>query len=425
MSPANELRTLLVVALLGSSAVARAGAFEDLKVRAADPPDEPEAALELAGELRRSGLNDEAIAVARGAFATARGREIVARLRLEIARNHIDQRDQRRALAECARLEKLSLVHHHVCNAEARLLRRRGSLALPEAEAALARNPRDYDALVAKGRALAQLGRAEEAEAALRSAIDVDSAVAHAYRVLAELYRHESRTKQAISILERARAVAPGDPDLLILLADVLPPGPAAVGALKQAVAIRPGDAEALAELGALQLAASNLPSAEEALRRALRINPQDADSQALMGRLLLRQGKPDAALASARAALGVVQNHPGAKLVEAIALAQKGDIDLAIEAFEIAHGLSRLDPEPLVEAAEACLAHDRPTTARAFAERATQDFPEWGPGWVALGDVAAGFGERKTARESYEKALAAKGPVDRAVVRRKLAELR
>jgi tetratricopeptide (TPR) repeat protein len=119
------------------------------------------------------------------------------------------------------------------------------------------------------------------------------------------------------------------------------------------------------------------------------------------------------------------VQNHGAAKLVQADALAKRGDIDLAVEAYEAAYGLMRTEPTALVHGARACLANKRLTTALAFADRATQTFPKWGPAWEIAGDIALASNDKPAARDAYKKALAAEGPVDKTALRKKLAQLK
>src|SRR5207244_12650108 len=97
------------------------------------------------------------------------------------------------------------------------------------------------------------------------------------------------------------------------------------------------------------------------------------------------------------------------AKLLVADGWAKKGEIDLAIEAYQAAFGLDHSDPTPLVNAAEACVAAGRPTSAKAFARRAVQDFPNHGLAWVALGDALALDKDPKGARTAYETAKKSK----------------
>jgi tetratricopeptide (TPR) repeat protein len=250
-------------------------------------------------------------------------------------------------------------------------------MALPAAERALELAARDYDALVAKGRALGQLGEVQPAETTLRVAIGVDPARHEAHRYLAELLSGSGRTTEAVAEFRRAAALAPREPEVLLAAAEALPSAGEAVSLLESALGIRPEYAEALARLGFVLYERGQPARAEQLLRAALGKKPREAGSRALLARLLLVKGDAAGALREARAALGVVKNHALAKLVEADALAARGEIDPAIEAFEVALALAPNDPSPPVHAARACLANSRPTTAQAFALRATQSFPK------------------------------------------------
>jgi tetratricopeptide (TPR) repeat protein len=397
---------------------------EELKGRA-KAASEPMEVLRVARALRRAGLLADAVALLQRGFGKARGNETVAELRLELSRTYLDQRQPKRALRECDQLHKLSPLDEQLCIADAQLYTRRGSIALPAAEAALGLAPGNYDALVAKGRSLSQLGQTAEAEAALREAVRRDPARSGAFRYLAELLLARGKTTDAIATLRDARRVDPDDPDVLALLGESLPVGADARDALEHAIAIRPTYPRARARLGVVLAAAGDLDRAEKMLEEAIAAEPRQAEWHAALGEVEISKKKPDEALKSAREALKIVANLGPAKLVEAKALADKGDIDLAIEAFEAAYGFSKTDPSAPIAAARACMKGARMTTAKAFADRATEDFPKSGEAWEVLGDVAVGLKEVPLAKSAYAKALAADGLADKEAVKRKLSQLK
>ena len=112
--------------------------------------------------------------------------------------------------------------------------------------------------------------------------------------------------------------------------------------------------------------------------------------------------------------------------LLVADGAAKKGEIDPALEAYQSAWGFDHADPTPLVHASEACHAASRDTSARAFGAKAAEEFPNWAPGWAALGDALVGQKETKAARDAYGKALAVSdGAIDRASVAQRLASLK
>jgi len=411
-------------ALLGGAAPAAGESIESLKTAAKKPPKAPEQALELGRALRRAGLFNDAVRVLRSSYARAGAGELAERLRLEAARTYIAADQQKLARRECGSFKGISRIKQQVCIGEAALLWRRASLALPAAERALELSARDYDALVVKGRALQLMGKASEAEAALREAIAVDPSAFEAPRYLGELLQLAGRKADATALLRKAEANAPQEPEVLVLLAGAVTPGNEALKLLERAIAIRPDYGAAHASMGRVLAQQKQPARAARALEKAILTNPKNADWRAALARVRLDQGDAASALAEARRALKLVANHGPAKLAEADALAASGDIDMAIEAYEAAYGYSRMEPAALVHAARSCLSHKRPTTAQAFAERATQSFPKWGPAWEVLGDVARASNDKPVARDAYKKALAGEGPVDRAAVQKKLSSL-
>lgn len=411
-----------VLALAASSAGADLG---ELEAQAKKPPKDPEAALELGLKLRRAGSFDNAVRVLRGAAARAKGDTAVA-LKLAAARSLISASKQKDALRECQGLKATSPSAHDVCVAEAQLLWKRASLALPAAERALKSKSTDYDALVAKGRALRMMSKAEESEEAFRAAIQEDGKRHEAYLFLAELKDIVGKPKEAIEALRKATALAPEEPEPWLELGRLLPAGSEATSALGKAIAIRPKYGAAHARLGEIQLEQGAIADAEKSLTTAIGIQSNQADWHASLAHVLVAKKDHAAALKAVAKALKLVNNHASAKLAEADAIALTGDVDLAIEVYEKAASYARSNPAPLVHAARASLAGNRPTTARAFADRAVQSFPDWRPAWEVLGDVAVATKEKALARSSYQKALAAKqGRADDAELKKKLAKVK
>jgi tetratricopeptide (TPR) repeat protein len=235
----------------------------------------------------------------------------------------------------------------------------------------------------------------------------------------------QGRNADAIAALREARRADPEFPEVLFLLGQTLPAGKEAREALERAISIRPTFTEARARLGVVLSALGENDAAEKMLQEALKAQPRQADWHAALGDVELKKKRTDLALKSAHDALKIVGNHGPAKLVEAKALAEKGEIDLAIEAFEAAYGLMRTDPTALVDAARACVKGGRLTTAKAFSDRATDDFGKSAVAWEAAGDVAVASKDIPGARQAYNKAIAGEGTADRDAIKRKLAALK
>ena len=416
--------SVIIAFVVAASGTAAADSLDELRRRAKKPPTNPQKALELGRELRHGALYQESLRALRMGYGKARGIPMVSALRMAVARTHLANHDQKRALRECEQLKKLKSRTQYLCIAEARLMRKRGSLALPAAEKMLKYEPKNYDAMVAKGRAQAQLGRTKDAEFALRQAIALEPNRHEAFEHLGHLQLAAGRTSEGTDSLRSALKLGPQSALVQFALAGALPVGTEAVTLLQSAIAQRRQYAEAHARLGKVLLKLERWKEAETALVSASGLKPSKVDWSVDLAKAVLAQGRARPALAAVQAALKVAPHHPEAKLVEADALAASGEIDLAISAYEMAYGLSRREPASLVRGAQASLRGKRPTTAAAFAERAVDEFPKWAPAGVVAGDVAAAHGTKADAKRAYKKALKLGGPLDRAAVKKKLRAL-
>jgi tetratricopeptide (TPR) repeat protein len=302
---------------------------------------------------------------------------------------------------------------------------RLASEALPETALALANGTRSYEAKVTEGLAYELQVMDAEAEASFRTAITWRREASEAHVCLGRLLVRTRRGDEGIAELRRAVEVDPNGPEPAYELALALPTNAEAAGLLEKAVHERTGYAFALQRLAEVDLELGRVAPARQAADAAIKTSPTEPAVHIVSGRVALAEGKPDDALKAGLKALGMLSNSARAKLLVADAYAAKGEIDLAVEAYQAAYGLDPGDPSALVHASIACHAQGRDTSARAFGERATHDFPAWGPGWVALGDALSAQGETGRARTAYDTALASSGPVDAPAVRAKLSALR
>ena len=346
------------------------------------------------------------------------------------ARAFLQRREFAQAMATCKAVGAVpgGTSAGHACAAEAQLLHKRASEALIETGLALADGSRGYgayEAKVAEGLAHELEVKDAEAEASFRQAIAwrPDAPEAHAWlgRLLVRTLKHAD----GVAELRRSVALDPTNPEVDYELALTLPAGTEAEGLLRTAVRERPSYVLALLQLASVQLERGELAEAQASADACLRYDPRETAGQIVGGNVALAEGRADDAVHFGQAALALLPNSARARLLIADAYAKKGEVDLAIESYQAAYGLDPTDPAPLVRASEACHREGRDTSARAFGERATKDFADWGPGWVALGDALAGQKEVAAARAAYESALKASGPVDAGAVRKKLAALK
>lgn len=424
--------TLLASFFMTSPVRGQETQVEGLRVTARAHPGDLDATLALARALRRAGRSKEAENELYRATALARSSaKALAAIDLELASVYIDRDDFARAFATCQKVLVLAgaAAEGHTCIANADLLQQRASEALVEVSQALSRAPSSYEAHLAEGRAYDLELDTTRAEAALREALALrpDGPDSTEPRIaLGRVLLTEGKRDDAIAELRKATEISPSDPDACFALATAIAPGTERTELLERATHERPSFVKAWLALGVDRLEAGRVSEAKEAGEAADRAAPGDVDARLLLGRVALAEGRLDDAVKAGQKVLQSIGNSAGAQLLVADGNAKKGELDLAIEAYQAAWGLDHGRPTALVHASEACHAGGRDTSARAFAVRATQEFPDWAPAWEALGNALAGQGEKQAAREAYTKALAAReGDVDRDAVRRRMAALR
>jgi tetratricopeptide (TPR) repeat protein len=234
--------------------------------------------------------------------------------------------------------------------------------------------------------------------------------------------------KDGASEIRRAVELDSRDPVAQLELGRALAADPSqcaeAIAAFERAAAEKPSFVEALRLLTDAYLAANRLSDAKRVASSVLKVAPNDVFAHVVFGRVALADGKADEALKEGETALKLMPNEGKAKLLVADAYAKKGEIDLALEAYQKASGLDPLDPAPLVNATNACLAAGRVTSAKAFGQRAVLDFPGHASAWIAQGDALLADGDPKAARTAYESAKRARG-ADLAVIDSKLSRLK
>jgi tetratricopeptide (TPR) repeat protein len=427
MGLTSSLALALALAASTSSSTgwAQESQLDSLRAAARSAPVDAEAALAYGRALRRAGHLAEAMnELRRGIGVAASAPSALLKLHWEVARIHADRHDFRATLAECGVLGALkgAKAEGHACAANAHLVWQRATEALSETAAAFALDPHCYEAEVAEARAQEFALDLTKSEAAFRTALAWRPEDADAHVGLGRVLLKEGKKEEALAELRRALSLDPNGPGTLFELATALPASQESMTLLERATRERPSFAEAWLALGGQELSSGLLADAQRAAEAAVRNDPNSAGPHVLLGKVVLADSRPDDALREGEKALKILANSASAKLLVADANAKKGDIDRALEAYQAAWGLDHGDPTPLVHASEACHQAGRDTSARAFGVKATQEFPEWAPGWVALGDALVGQGEKRAACEAYAKALSMNGPIDRDAVQRKLA---
>ncbi len=421
---------LLAVGLVVPRAgTAQESQIEGLRAAAQSHSRDWEAALSFGRALRRAGRWAEAeVELRRGIGVCAANPTALRALDTELPHVYMDLGSFQRAFVTCKRLTGVpgASAEGHACVADAHLVWQRATEAELEAAEALAKDPQCYDARLAQGLAFEYELDSARAEASFREAIAMRPDGADARTALGRVLWRAGDRSQGLAELRKGVELDPLGPESLFELASALPFGPERTGLLERAIRERPSFGKAWLDLGAERLAAGRVAEAKEAAESAARADATRGEARILLGQVALAEGRADDAIRAGEAALRSEANNAAAQLLVADGNARKGEIDLAIEGYQAAWGLDHHDPTPLVNASLACHAAGRDTSARAFGVRASEEFPDWAPGWAALGDALAAQNERRAAREAYGRALSASaGGVDRDGVRAKLAALR
>jgi tetratricopeptide (TPR) repeat protein len=431
MQCAPIARLLSVAALVatvasGVSALAQESKLDSLRAAARATPSDAQAGLAFGRALRRAGHYADATTELRRTLAFARG-PLAVETHYEVARVSLDQRDHGKAMAECRSMASLpgGASASHACAADTHLLWRRASEALLETEQALANGTQSYEGKLAEGLAYELELKEDAAEQSLRTAIGWQPDRWEGHVWLGRLLVRRLKRDEGVAELKKAVALDPDGPEASYELARTMPANAESDLLLHKAINERRTYGAALRRLAEVDVEIGRLPQALAAAETALKADPTDVGSHLVMGRVALAENDLDQAIVEGKAALGIVANSAPAKLIIADAFAKKGEVDLAVEAYEAAYGFDHTDPAPLVHASQACHAAGRDTSAKAFGEKATREFPDWGPGWVAYGDGLAGNKETAPARTAYETALRSRGPIDAAAVRAKIAALK
>jgi arylsulfatase A-like enzyme/cytochrome c-type biogenesis protein CcmH/NrfG len=194
---------------------------------------------------------------------------------------------------------------------------------------ALATNPDDPDLLSAYAERLLQQGREAEAEAALTRAVDKSPFHQRARRLLGQLLQEGGRSQDAVAVYEEMLRIRPDDAETLYAIGSVLLDSDptAALPYLEEASRLAPSKSRFLTGLGVAYLKTGRMSEAEATLRRAIVLSPDDPSIRNNLGIILIQSRRFEEAIAELNALL---ESHPefvAARNNFAIALAETGDL--------------------------------------------------------------------------------------------------
>jgi tetratricopeptide (TPR) repeat protein len=293
-------------------------------------------------------------------------------------------------------------------------------------ETALRADPSLGQAHRERGRALLAAGRTADAVADLERARQLLPGDGPTLAALGQALQRDGQTQAAQELVELSRAAGGSArlPDALRQEVAVLAVSGAAfmeratallaqgrfaeaVTALQTAIEVKPGDPYPPALLGAALLASERLAEAEAAFRRALELKPDLAEAHVGLGRLAMARGEMAGAVEHFEAALRAVPDHPEAHFKMAIAMVRLGRIDDALVHFDRGAGAAPAGPEDLVNWAIALLERKEYSAALERCRQAADLDPRYAKARFAMGYIHSRQGDHSQAIEQYRQALA------------------
>ncbi|MEO7097659.1 MAG: tetratricopeptide repeat protein, partial [Polyangiales bacterium] len=404
-----------------------------LKAETKAKPKDASAAFALGRALRRAGRWAEAKTELVRAATLSTGKDQV-KARYELARVEFDQGVTNKSLplppslATCknVKIGKLGEAMSRLCAAEAWLTFARASMAEDELAAAAKIDPALYELKLGYAMVDVTADKHDDAVVKLKALSVATPTRAEAFRWLGHEYLALDKRADAIAPLKKALVLDADWPEIAFDLSRALPDGAEARDSARAAVAMKPTFPEAWIRLGELELATGGNDAAKAAFETGLKQNAKIAAGHIGLAWANLKLKKPEEAKKAAQEAIKLAGTSASARLVYGEALAAAGQLDEAIDAFKLAAGLDSKDPTGLVRAAEVLLAAKQPVKAEAHAESAVLSFPKDARCWLVLADVQLATGDKKEAKTSYQKALAApQGTIDKAATQKKLDALK
>ena len=219
------------------------------------------------------------------------------------------------------------------------LMRQHHAEALPLFEGLRARGIKDPQIDLGRAMCLAEAGKTEEAEQALRACVGAWPDHGKAHLALGNLLAQQSRFVEAEE-LARARLTTHTDAEALRLLANVLHRQgrlTEAEGFYRQALHTHANDARTLCQLAEALIDLHRLEDAEAELQRALAIQPNDAGALTALGRICELRGALDDALALHDRALALNPRDDNALINRGAAKRFRGDFDGALGDYDAA----------------------------------------------------------------------------------------
>ncbi len=221
----------------------------------------------------------------------------------------------------------------------------RHEASLEIADWLVAEDPENMRGYFAQARAYEQLGKMDEAEAALRVALDQSPNSLSVYAALARFYRDRSDREGEIGVYRDVLLEYPHHRATLAALADALIATSRSAEArevLEELVRHHPADARSAIRLALLEFDAGDHASAADRFERALADSPEDYEIAYFLGVLRQRMDRVDEALRAFEKIPASHGRYADARSQIAAIFEQRGDLERALAQAQIA-----LEAEP------------------------------------------------------------------------------
>ena len=197
--------------------------------------------------------------------------------------------------------------------------------------------------------ALINQGQPQEAEIIYRKLIQQGVRSHLVFGNLGAVCIMQDKNQEAVTFLKEALAIKPDFADALANLGIAFKnhgDPDAAVASCRQVLDLKPNDPKALTNLGDALKEQGDLDAAVASYRQALALQPNDLGVLNSLGLAFKEQNNLEAAIASYGQALDIQPNHPGVLNNLGLALVDQGDLEAAIVYNKKAASLDHENPE-------------------------------------------------------------------------------
>ena len=273
-------------------------------------------------------------------------------------------------------------------------------------------NPNDKAANAELGELLVETGKPKEGRDRLETAIRLGQNDAQVWFFIGIADRELGDLPDAVSALERAEILDPGNQSVLSSLVDAYLAAGRTNDAMRianRAMQLHPNDAASYESLGTVQLTQDKFDEGRATLNKALAIDPKDTRAKLLIARSYLSQKNPDPdkALAQYNAILADDPKNIDALSGKAAALSMKNDVAGAVDAWQQVAKLEPDSVEPEDNIAQLYLDKKMVEQGRQAFAQAIKDHPKAPEPFALQAEYDVRQHNFTQAEKEYEQALA------------------